>query len=254
MSTDLRARSASELVDAALALYRRDLLQYVMVTAIAYAPAIILQIVLQDAAAAQDTSRIIAMSPLYLVSFACFALSTGVVARMGADVYLGGRADVAGTVKAVLPRLITLIIATLILTFLYLVFTLLLLFPFFWIFATSFAVVPVIVLENKSALDAIGRSAALSKGRRWPVLGTLLLAFGIYFALSIGVMFLGSATGSTLMPMLLSSLYSIFAYPIVNLVVLLLYYDLRIRKEGFDLEHMAAGLSTPSMGTAPNAI
>ena len=42
----LRARSVTEIVDAAFQLYRRDALEYVLVTAIAYAPLVLAQLVL----------------------------------------------------------------------------------------------------------------------------------------------------------------------------------------------------------------
>lgn len=40
----LRARSTTEIVDAAFTLYRRDFLQYIMVGAIAYSPMIVISL------------------------------------------------------------------------------------------------------------------------------------------------------------------------------------------------------------------
>ena len=39
--------------------------------------------------------------------------------------------------------------------------------------------------------------------------------------------------------------FRIFLYPLIPIVQTLLYYDARIRKEGYDLELMAEGLGGP---------
>ena len=41
----------------------------------------------------------------------------------------------------------------------------------------------------------------------------------------------------------LQSAVQVLAWPFVITTEMLLFYDLRIRKEGFDIEHMAAGLA-----------
>lgn len=242
--TNLRARSTSEIVDAAFALYRQNLLQYVMVTAVAYAPVLILSLLNSAALEPQTASDLYSLLPVYLVSFVTMALITGVVARMGSDVYMGRDADVARTLRDVAPRVPALVVATLINAVLLIVSAIFLFFPAVWVYTRNFAVAPAIVLENVGPLAAFSRSGALSKGRKWHVFKTLLLVFGIYLLLSFGLLLLARMSGSTIVTLLLSSLFSVFAYPVVNLVTMVLYYDCRIRNEGFDLEHMTQALGS----------
>ena len=45
----------------------------------------------------------------------------------------------------------------------------------FFILVTWFALVPVLVVEDVGFIGGFGRAAALSKGRRWGILGLLLV-------------------------------------------------------------------------------
>jgi hypothetical protein len=97
----------------------------------------------------------------------------------------------------------------------------------------------------------LGRSWRLSKGLSWHIFGTLLLA-GIIAAI-VGLIFLVpsaivtanetfsgtvSSTGWVLRT-ILGSLSTIVVSPFSSAVGVLLYFDARIRKEGFDLAMMA---------------
>jgi hypothetical protein len=48
------------------------------------------------------------------------------------------------------------------------------------------------------------------------------------------------------------NLASLLIYPFFTVVITLLYYDLRIRKEGFDLEIMATELAQGGQSAAPS--
>lgn len=250
--TNLRPRSISEIVDAAFALYRRNALQYIVVTALATAPQLILTLLIQGGAAPTSPGDLIKMTPVYLLAIVTFTLVSGVVIRMGSDVYLGGEADIAKTVKHVLPRVPALIGGTIMVAVLGGIAAILLFFPIFYVIARFFAVPSVIVIENKGAFDALSRSSTLSDGHKWSILGTLLLVFVIFVVLSLGVTLLATA-GGPIVVLLMSSLFSVIVSPIIHLVYMVLYYDKRIRVEGFDVEHMSRSLggSASASNAAP---
>ena len=50
---------------------------------------------------------------------------------------------------------------------------------------------------------------------------------------------------------LLTQIVQILLYPVLAVTVTLLYYDLRIRKEGFDIEMMASELGGRAPAAAP---
>ena len=60
--------------------------------------------------------------------------------------------------------------------------------------------------------------------------------------------------GSRVIQLVVASLFTVVAYPVVALTEMLLYYDVRIRSEGFDLERMVTSLAgAPAPSTVPPA-
>jgi hypothetical protein len=130
---------------------------------------------------------------------------------------------------------------------------LLLLFPFaFWfmIYAglRTFAVIPAVLLEGSGVFASISRSWRLSKGCVWHTFFSLGLAWTLYFVIVLIATVIGQMLLSPTMVGVLNSILIIPIYPLLAIVSTLLYYDLRIRKEGFDLELMSRDLGA---ATAP---
>jgi hypothetical protein len=116
--------------------------------------------------------------------------------------------------------------------------------------APFIAVAPAIVVERLGPVAAIRRSWRLMVPRYWPVLGVGILA-GLIASLLNGVL-AGPLTlvvalfgSERLWPLLAlgGSVPSLISTPFVAIVATLLYFDARIRREGFDLALTAAGLA-----------
>ncbi|WP_310571092.1 hypothetical protein [Gemmatimonas sp.] len=243
----LRARTTTEIVDAAFTLYRRDFQQYIMVGAIAYSPMIAFSLLTQGMT---GTDQVLVSVGTAVIGLVIATLVGGAVTRMGADVYLGGRADVGRTVATVLPLVPMLIVGALLTMLMVVPGLILLIVPGVYLATRLFGISQIIVLEKMGPVDAVTRSFALTKGRAGHVFLTLLLLYGLYFALSFGVTLAVAVFGSPVLQTVVSSVLSIFCFPILGLAALVLYYDLRIRNEGFDVEHMAQSLDGSSYASA----
>ncbi|WP_026370169.1 glycerophosphoryl diester phosphodiesterase membrane domain-containing protein [Kallotenue papyrolyticum] len=160
---------------------------------------------------------------------------------------LGDTAGTAGTLGAVLCSIVLVIVLGVGL----LLFVPRLLF-------TSQAV----MVEGVGAIDSLRRSWQLTAGFFWRVLGLLLLITLITWLISVvpaliivtpitlllqdqpEVQFLISAVVSTLL--------NVVVLPFTMIAYTLIYFDLRVRKEGFDLEQQAGSLlvgpAAPSAG------
>lgn len=243
----LRSRNVSELVDASFSLYRRNASAYIMVSAIANVPSLIANILLLPSSPqAPSIATGINAFALMLVSLFTYALMNGVVTKLGSDVYLGGEANVGEAVRAVLPKVGTIIVTLFMRVILYFLGILCLFFGVFYVWSRWFAIDPAVVLENHSSSSSFSRSSQLSNGSKWHIFRTLLLGYGIYIILALGVMFtVAPLVGdSELMSTIIMTCFTIVAYPIIGLLTMLLYYDMRIRKEGFDVQHMATSLDS----------
>jgi hypothetical protein len=248
----LRARTVSEIVDAAFALYRRDATQYTLLMAVAITPQLIMQIIVRPGARLGSASYVIAFIS-FLVSTFTYTLGTAAITKFGSAVYLGDEADLESTLRGVFPMIGRILWAGFLKELLYIIGFLFFFLGWLYVAARWFAVTSTIVLENARTGEAFARSTALSNGRKGHTLGTLALVGVIYFALFIGVFIIAAALKSSFLSLLLVSAFQIVAFPIVALANMLLYYDCRIRSEGFDIERMAASLgfdADPTRGPA----
>ena len=108
------------------------------------------------------------------------------------------------------------------------------------------AVPAIVLLEGRGPGEAVGRSFALTKGRRWPVLGALLVAGLIAGAGRMTLNVAGALSGSTGLAIAMQIVGFVVLYPLTTIMAVLLYYDARIRVEGFDLERAAMALEPTS--------
>jgi hypothetical protein len=102
-----------------------------------------------------------------------------------------------------------------------------------------------------SALDALGRSWALTKGYRGRVFVLYLVVFALIMLVTFpfGLVAGMSATNPVLLVVAAAlGMLTMLAYPVVSAVFTVLYYDLRVRKEAFDLE-----LLSQQVGALPAA-
>ena len=250
----LRPRSATELVDAAFQILRSHYGQLVVCSAIAYVPMLLLRLFVIG-----DTTRFLSGDPAMaqagmllttlwtlLGSLVTYSLMSAVLVVLTAQAYLGDQVDVGTAVRRVIPRVVPVLLASIIRSVLFIIGFILFIVPGFWVLARYFAVVPAIVLEEAGTLRSFSRSAELSRGRKWHILFTLLLVTIIYYLLVVGVSLIGAVTGNFVLQTTISSVGAILVYPVVAITEALLYYDARIRSEGLDIELMTDALDAPT--------
>ena len=242
----LRARSATEIVDAAFQLYRRDPLTYLLLSAICYAPLLVLQLVMLGPATAIEQQIEAMTSGFSLVLlfgyWISLSLLSATMVRLSSEDYLGRHYEAPVAVRDAVVRLPTVMFSLLFKYLLIVVGFFLFIVPSLWVLARYFAVTASIVLEGRGTGAAFGRSARLSRGLKLHILGTSLLAFLIFFVVYFAVTIAGAMTGSVVITTLFTIIVSIIAWPMFAITEMLLYYDARIRSEGFDIEMMEAGL------------
>jgi hypothetical protein len=127
--------------------------------------------------------------------------------------------------------------------------------------------VPVAVLEDTGLRDSVNRSAELTKGSRGRVFVIYVLFLVILYALYMAWMFpvlivvglaaqkhhvVGIPLWTQIAIPVGAFISQCLAGPLMTIGFSLLYYDQRVRKEGFDLQHMMATLDEPGLdGTVP---
>lgn len=257
----LRQMGIGELIDAAVRLYRLEWKALMGIVAFVVVPVTFLelwatQILLGEIGPTPTSTD--AFGEVLVVTLAFVAVQFLIVqpflvaatARAAADVYLGAPVTIGGTYRYALGRLPSILAITILSTLAALLGFVLLIIPGI-IALVRLAFAPVaLVVEGQRGADAMRRSWRLTKGFFWRTLGTLLLS-GVIVAIVSGIISIpGDLAVQALGPdawaisTLVTALATVLVTPFGMVVIVLLYFDLRIRKEGFDIEVMARELAT----------
>jgi Membrane domain of glycerophosphoryl diester phosphodiesterase len=255
----LRPLTLGELLDRTFQIYRNNFLLFAGIAAVAYLPMFIIRSGLVWAPRLGGGSASIALGigllifcVLYLVGVA--AAQSGTIIAVSA-VHLSQPITIGeaySRVREMLGRIVLLTIGIGIgvgIGFLFLIVPGIVLF-LMWALA-----VPVAVLEDASLGEATSRSRQLTAGHR----GRVFVIYALFFILSVlvqvalasplGVVAVlnrnaghGSSATIQVVTVAISYVTQILVTPLVSIAFSLMYYDERVRKEGFDIELMMKGL------------
>lgn len=273
---EIRPRRATELVDAGFQLVRRYYAQLITVAAIAMAPTVILRVVMRDTLSDPTvmTAHPGALAISFLVGLVFTTVADAVLVVAVSDGYLNGVIDLADATRRGAGRVFQVFVASILrwLGFAFLgVFSavlvpllakmgigwiLLILMPLalwfaFYFVLRTFAVQQAVLIDRKGVIESFTRSWALSENCGAHIFFTLCLLFLLYIVIYGVVSGIALWLTSRWISEVIGSLAAVAIYPILATVVTLLYYDLRVRKEGFDLEVMSRELGTE--GSAPGS-
>jgi hypothetical protein len=227
-----RARSIPELLDAAFQVLRARYLQLVTAALVISLPALVLGLVLPP-----DAAGLGAIVHNFLLMYA-----GGAAVVIVSDAYLGRERSLGAVLRAVFSRFGSIWGVGIMKNLMIGIGLVMLVVPGVIAFIMSFAMVPAVLIEGASASESFDRSRDLARGQWGRVLAAELLGFVLmylaYFGLlmAIGVLFglLGGISEAA--AELLGQVFLTALYPLPATVTVLLYYDIRIRKEAFDIQ------------------
>jgi glycerophosphoryl diester phosphodiesterase family protein len=249
----LRPLSVGEILDVSFQLYRRHFPALAMVALICSGLPVVLSSYIQASGGMQQHFS------LFLVYYAMVlilsSIATAATVFIVSESYLGRPLGAFEALSRAAPLLWRIIACSFLLGLLLMVGFILFLIPGLILLCGLMLAFPALVLEpGISARAALSRSWQLTRGSRWRMLGllvTLLLLLSIpYIALSslAAIILSGAEPGSPmvggLMVIVTAGLMQVFLYPLGYCVLTVAYYDLRVRKEAFDLEVLAQTLQT----------
>lgn len=236
----LRPRSSTEIVDASFQIYQRNPVLFMVSAAVVYVPWLVIRLVF-DLGVTEPVKNLGSMAVMALGWVLVYALVGGVSTVLASGSYLDESVDVPSAYRAIGARLIPLIVASVIRWVLVTVGLVLFLFPGLYAMGRFFAVTPAVVLERRGAINSLSRSGSLSIDLKRHIINTILLVGLIVIAVNVG---LGLLIGMFKSPVLLNTtatLLSLVTAPFFGITETVLYYDARIRREGFDVEYLALG-------------
>lgn len=252
--SDFRPRSNSEILDASFEIYRRHFAVFLAINIFVAIPWAAASYIGQNALLLHQTDGIFTSAFIRLLGALLSPFTEGAMACAASAAYLGKPVDFETAVRAVFARPGRLFVAMFTKWILMILGLLLFIAPGLLVFKRYFALPMTVLFEDNKVGDAVTRSRVLSNGsgtRIFSLIGgvflfTLLVT--LFLTLSIASLSIGPAT-TAVATLVAGSIIS----PFITIVATLLYYDIRIRREGYDIELMtlALGTATPLPDVAP---
>ncbi|MEP6571573.1 MAG: hypothetical protein ABJD11_02725 [Gemmatimonadota bacterium] len=251
----LRPLSIGEILDVAFNLYRRLFGPLVTVALVCTGIPLLLNVYLTTAGGSMAN---IPVFVLYLIaSVVLSSIATAATVFIVSDSYLGRTRSAADAFRLATPFVGRLFVLSLLTGLVIGLGVILLIVPGIILACGLLIGTVALVIEGlPSATDAMGRAWALTRGFRGKMFG-LLLTMGLIIyipAIALGTLaaiFLpkqaavnAAANINTLgvVIVVVTGLVQMLVYPLFYTTLTVAYYDLRVRKEGFDLEVLAGAL------------
>jgi hypothetical protein len=233
----LRARSVGEILDLGFQLYRSRWPQMATATGIVVLPLLVLEAI----------APLGALPFLEQISNLFFLAASAAVVVIASEAYMGREIAASDALRQVGGRFISVWGAALIQGFLIGIGMLLLIIPGIIAAAWTFAMQQAVMIEGRTAGEAFNRSQELSRDHFKHILFTsgLIIAIVIFAMIGFEVV-LTMGVESIRLATLLRNVALVAINPLAAVVGTVLYYDLRIRKEAFDV-----AVATERLGDAP---
>lgn len=188
-----------------------------------------------------DTSGLIfEVLGVFLISLVMMSLITAMLIQLSYDAKLGRPAQLGKYFSAAIQNIVAIVVLSIIASILYVIGFALLVVPGIWLYAVFSMLVPVIVLEG-AGFGALGRSAELTKGYRWPIVGVFLLIFLCLFLFGFVTAFvLSFVSGGSLFGfgLLLETIINAISYGMASIAVAMVFARLKEIKEGVSVSDL----------------
>jgi Membrane domain of glycerophosphoryl diester phosphodiesterase len=258
----LRPLSIGEMLDAAFRLFRHRFGTLVLCVMVPVVPLYILGTLIVgstdptafdvNTSTNNDGTAVLGRFLDQLLAGVAAALGVAACFKAVSGAYLGERAGVGDSLRYALGRVVPMIVAYIVLVIILALSFIALIIPFFFMAVRLSMTFPALVCEKAGPLRAIGRSWELTRGNWWRVFGTLaiIVILMIVITLALGLVLGGLLLSSdsmgevafALLTTLIGLLIAAITYPLWAAVLTVVYYDLRVRNEGFDLQLLAQGV------------
>jgi hypothetical protein len=185
--------------------------------------------------------------------------------RAVADAYLGEVVNWRSSLGFALRRLHRVIWLSILSAILITLATIACIVPGIYFWAAFYVAIPVLLIEGQGGFKALGRSRHLVSGRWWGTFGVALVGWAMAAIIGGGLAALVAALSLTrsaqgdVVAFVVSTaaglVSSLVTTPAVAAFATVLYIDLRVRKEGFDLLLLAQRMGVaPPEGVAPDLL
>lgn len=260
---ELRPLTFGELLDRAFTIYRRDFLVLAGIMLTATLLPGLLAVAAMAIIGTHPVAGLIVMCVYFPLGVIGYAAATAATTHAVSAALMGEPFSMGSSFEAVKSRIGPVLGGSILMGLGILVGFLLLVVPGVIALLRWFVLVPTLVLERGSVDGALRRSWNLTDGHMGRIFGIFLLIMCIGFAVGMLVVLpftalmifaspgtAGSGFSQAVMQLLQYGA-NVLVLPVQSIITVLIYYDLRVRKEAFDVERMMSGMGGTPPPVAP---
>ena len=201
-----------------------------------------------------------------MIALSVLGYLLGIVAcyRAVADTYLGRETSARASLSYAAERLGATLWLTIVLVLGLLAGFLALFLPGIWLYIAWAVVYPVMLVEGTGGVAALKRSFQLVQTRWWATAGRMAVSFILVGVATVvaTLLFLAptelfindTSFGALILEHAANLVVSLITTPFVAAVTTLVYFDLRVRKEGFDPARLGEGTGGPPVAGSAHAV
>jgi hypothetical protein len=216
----------------------RHFLSFFIVSLIAFSPLFLLRA--GTAAAETDPIQALITIGIGFVLLMVLSMFSSAIILQGAFQDMRHRpVNVLDSLKVAVRRLLPLIGLALLETVLLLLGLILLVVPGFMLYTMWLVAVAACVVERTGPWRSLRRSQELTKGHRWKVFGLFLLLLALSLINPLVQLVLNATVGATAAA-IGNGVWTAIGSAFSSVVMAVTYYDLRVAKEGIDIDQIAS--------------
>lgn len=245
-----------EILDVSFTLYRRHFVPLAAVALVCSGVPVLLNMFIQASGGVLQNLPLVLV--YYVVFAALSAIATAATVFIVSESYLGRPIDAGTAMRRAAPYIMKILVCSVLTAIVVFLGFLFFVIPGIILVVGLILAVPALVIEPQLGSGAaLSRSWELTRGSRWRIFGLLLVvvillyipiaAIGGLMAVFVpgaGSFLTSPSVTVSVVAVAIGGLVQIFIYPLFYCVLTVAYYDLRVRKEGFDLELLASTLLT----------
>ena len=262
----LRPLGVGEILDVAIKIYRSRFKVLLQASAVMLAPVFVLAAVIRISIPSQDTlletsqpgatpefdadqfwAFLAGTILIGLLIIVASQVATGACFKAVSGAYLDEEAGWRESLRFARSKLGSLLWLSFLLIVLIVPAFLACILPAVYLWGAWAVATPVLLFDGEKGWSALKRSRELVKGRWWPTVGVLVLmsiltslVSAVFLGLFAGVVSVSdNEVAAAVADAIAQTASTALTTPLSAAVVTVLYFDLRVRKEGFDLELLA---------------
>lgn len=250
---DLRPLSIGEILDRTFTLYRRNFVLFAGIAGIPQLAVIAISVVLLIQSSTPGASLVttgLLYVPYVAAMVVAYLFAQGGTVLAVSRIYLGRSTKIAESLAGARGELGALLGASILNGLAIMTGMIFLFFPGIYLMCRLLVFTPAVMLEQKSSYDSLNRSMELTRDHAGQSFLILLLYFVMLFAgqalVSLPFALLVASVGDDVAQLrgwlilmtFLNRVIEVLLTPVLLIATSVFYYDMRVRKEGYDLELM----------------